>query len=67
MNCLIDLKMEEKMETLEIVVGTVGVVVAGVLAGFFAYASYWLYVAAEAEKWVHIDRAIRADRRRKKT
>ena len=54
------------MGTLEIVAGTVGVVVVGALAGFFAYASYWLYVAAEAEKWVHIDRAIRADRKRRK-
>ena len=54
------------MWILEIVVKTVGVVVVSVLAGFFAYAGYWLYVAAEAEKWVHIDRAIRADRKRRK-
>lgn len=54
------------MGTLQIVVGTAGVVVIAVLAGFFAYAGYWLYIAAEAEKWVHIDRAVRADRKRRK-
>ena len=54
------------MGTLEIIIGTAGVVVVAVLAGFFAYAGYWLYVAAEAEKWVHIDRAVRADRKRRK-
>lgn len=54
------------MGTLEIVIGTAGVVVIAVLTGFFAYVGYWLYVAAEAEKWVHIDRAVRADRKRRK-
>lgn len=54
------------MGTLEIVAGVAGVVVVAILTGFFAYAGYWLYVAAEAEKWVHIDRAVRADRKRRK-